>query len=78
MAGGIKDNLIDMYNGIAFKPDDPLEMARAIDTLLDDKSLYSRLACNALEYARTQSWEQIFTRFFARLQEILSENTLVA
>lgn len=71
-AGGVKDNVIDMYNGITFPPNDPVEMARSIQVLIKDRELCSHMAVNATAYALTKTWDEIFDRFFARLQGLLA------
>ncbi len=73
-AGGVKDNVIDMYNGMTFQPGDHLDMARAINMLLLDKTLRSQLASNAVEYAMTKTWDEIFDQFFSRLQNLLPKS----
>jgi len=71
-AGGVKDNVIDMYNGITFTPDNPMEMTGAIQKLVDDQGLRSQLSINAASYALTKTWDGVFDSFFARLQYLLA------
>ena len=73
-AGGVKDNVIDRYNGITFQPGDHLDMARAINMLLLDKTMHSQFVSNAVEYAMTKTWEGIFDQFFGRLQNLLPKS----
>ena len=73
-AGGVKDNVIDMYNGMTFQPGDHLDMARAINMLIHDKTLLAQLVTNALEYAMTKTWDGIFDQFFFRLQSLLPKS----
>lgn len=70
-AGGVKDNVLDMYNGISFHPDDPADMAQSIQTLLKDPVLLANMRTNAITYARTKTWDEIFDKFFNRLQDLL-------
>jgi len=73
-AGGVQDNVIDRYNGITFAPGEHLEMARAIHMLVSDDSLQSQLRANAVEYAMTKTWDEIFDQFFSRIETLLSKN----
>lgn len=73
-AGGVKDSIIDMYNGISFHPDDPAAMAGSIQALLKDPVLLATMRMNAIAYARTKTWDEIFDKFFDRLQELLDKN----
>lgn len=73
-AGGVKDNVIERYNGITFEPEAHLEMAGAIQLLLADESLRSRLRTNAVAYAMTKTWDGIFDQFFSQVDTRLSEN----
>lgn len=71
-AGGVKDNVIDMYNGITFLPDDPADMAGSIQTLVKDRALLANMKVNAIVYAQTKTWDEIFDKFFERLQNLLA------
>ncbi len=73
-AGGVIDNVLDMYNGIGFQPGDAIDMAKAIKGLIEDHELHSRLAANALVYALSKTWNEIFDKFFAHLQEYIPVN----
>jgi len=73
-AGGVKENLVDMVNGIAFEAGDERGMADGILKLLDDTSLREKLAENARSYALARNWDKIFTVFFDNCREIVSYN----
>ncbi len=70
-AGGVQDNLIDMYNGLSFQPGDPYDMAQAIHQLLSEPDLRARLTCNASQYALSKTWSEIFSEFFTHLDLLL-------
>lgn len=70
-SGGIKENLMDMYNGIAFEPGDSEAMAAAIQTLIQDKMLRERLAENARSYSQFRSWDSIFDNLFQKYRELI-------
>lgn len=63
-AGGIKENLIDRYNGLAFAGGQSLDMAEKITFLLTDDSLSSSLGANARKSVENKTWESIFTDLF--------------
>ncbi|MEA4924102.1 MAG: glycosyltransferase family 1 protein [Syntrophomonadaceae bacterium] len=64
-AGGIKESLVDGYNGLAFAPGDAKAMADSILQLLVDAKLRQNLAENARKFALERTWDIIFARFFA-------------
>lgn len=62
--GGISDVLIHDVTGIAVEPDQPEALADAIERLLSDESLRSRLGAAARQHALSQfSWSQVAERF---------------
>ncbi len=70
-AGGVRDNLIDMYNGLSVRPGDSCDMAYAINRLLQDSNLRAELAANAIDYVLSKTWPEIFAKFFSRLDLLL-------
>ena len=56
--GGIPDMIVDRLNGILVRPDDPLELANAISSLLDNDALRKKLARNAKRV--------LFSRYYKR------------
>lgn len=70
-AGGIKDNLSNMENGIACRPKNAVSMARAIATLVEDSVLRKNLAHQAYRYAGTRSWEAVFNRLLESYSEVV-------
>lgn len=70
-AGGIKDNLRHLENGIACKPRNAVSMARAITTLVEDNNLRTNLANQAYQYALTCSWEAVFHKLLESYYEVV-------
>ncbi|WZL74706.1 glycosyltransferase [Clostridiaceae bacterium 35-E11] len=65
-AGGLRENLIDMYNGLAFKADNPDHMAEKIIDLIKDPNLRCSLKENARNYTLSKNWEKIYTDLFKK------------
>jgi glycosyltransferase involved in cell wall biosynthesis len=72
-AGGVKESLIDGYNGLACAPGDETGMAHNIIRLLVDANLRKELANNARSYALARTWDKIFTGFFDNCREIVPD-----
>jgi L-malate glycosyltransferase len=70
-AGGIPEIVQNDVNGILVEPDNPKTLAQAMDRVLSDEILQTRLASNGLKTAREQfdftrtagSYEAVFSRF---------------
>jgi len=73
--GGIRENLHSNYNGFAVNRGDSKEMARQVTTLINDPTLYSRLRENALHYAESKSWDQVFKNLFLNYEKVASIDT---
>lgn len=72
-AGGIKDNLRHLENGLACQPRNSLSMAQAILTMVEDDDLRVRLAEQAFAYAGTRSWEAIFSKLVESYENVIEE-----
>ncbi|MES3005144.1 MAG: glycosyltransferase family 4 protein [Patescibacteria group bacterium] len=58
--GGIPDFIDDKETGIFCSPDNPQSVARAVNTLLNDKDLYIKLSNNGKRVASTKyGWDKI-------------------
>ncbi|MCL0033115.1 glycosyltransferase family 1 protein [Peptococcaceae bacterium] len=73
MVGGVKDNLVHGYNGIACKPRNAKDMAGAVIRLARDVSYRRKLASQAREYALKKSWDEVFDRLFNSYQQVLEK-----
>jgi len=72
-AGGVKESLIDMSNGLAFTPGDEKEMADCILRLVVDSKLRKILADNARSFALARTWDVIFSSFFRSCRMIIPD-----
>ena len=59
--------------GIILEENTPECFAKAVRTLYEDKTLYNRLADNALRLSREVNWEREFGRLIQRERELVNE-----
>ena len=71
LAGGVKENLIDNYNGLAATKDCVEQFSAKLKRIITDQQLRERLACNARKYALNNSWQQIFKKLVASYQDVI-------
>ncbi len=74
MAGGIKENLIDGYNGIACFKNDKNEFIKKMETLIINQNLRKRLAIKARKHALEQSWDGVFNHLLNSYQNVIKNN----
>jgi glycosyltransferase involved in cell wall biosynthesis len=74
-AGGVKENLMDMDNGLAFTSGSSEEMAEKIAQLLTDDQLRISLAKNAKRHAMTRDWDEVFLTLFKSYQGVIDEHS---
>lgn len=77
-AGGVKENLKNMYNGLAFNPGASQEMADKIERIIVDNELRKTLGKNARTYAATKSWSQVFVSLFNDYSTVIKKHKLNA
>ena len=66
--GGLANTVIDGETGLLVPPGDPAALATAIERLLDDRALGSRLGASGRDRARAWfDWDSIYEREYARL-----------
>ena len=70
-SGGVKDSMLDNYNGLLCKPRDVESFTLAIERLLTDSGLIIELGRNAREYALTKSWNWVFDNLISDYKHIL-------
>ncbi len=71
-AGGIRENLIDMENGIAFSSGDSQAMADKIEKIINNEELKNNLSKNAREHTLSKSWNEIYSNLFRRFREVIN------
>lgn len=72
-SGGVKDNVIDNYNGLMCPPRAATSLAEAIIKLAEDKLFIKALAANAREHAATKSWTNIFDQLVRDYSSVLEK-----
>jgi len=74
--GGVSDNLIDGYNGIACRPRNSIDFYKACNKLLENEDYAYELSKNALRHTSTIKWENIFETLVASYNEVIGETPL--
>lgn len=72
-AGGISDNLIDGYNGIACREKQEDDYYNAAEKIINDESLRKNLANNARAFALTKDWDRTFDGLVKDYENLLLE-----
>ena len=70
-AGGVKEHVVDQYNGLTCKPLDADDLADKMSVFLSDPSLRDSLSKNARKTAEQMSWENIFQQIMPQLQNLV-------
>ena len=73
-AGGVKNLLVDNFNGFACTPRNHHEMANAMLRLGQDKQLRSELSRQAREYALNHAWDDILNNLVHSYEELISRD----
>lgn len=71
--GGIKENLINAYNGLAFKKGNSNSMAEKIMALIEDNQLRQNIKENAINYTQTKSWDSIYNDLFNKYRMVIEQ-----
>ncbi len=58
-------------NGLIAEPKDPNDLAKKINLLLDSPELRKEISQRAVQFAKEQSWENIFERLFDSYREVI-------
>ncbi len=70
-AGGVKDNLIHRFNGIACSIRNEVEFYKACEKLINNRDLLKKLQHNARLYTLNKSWNHIFSELINSYQEVI-------
>ncbi len=73
--GGAFGIIQEGKTGLISNPRDPGNLAEKIESLLDNSILRKRISQNALEYAKTQTWENILNQLFADYHKVVFNYT---
>ncbi|OCL28559.1 glycosyl transferase family 1 [Orenia metallireducens] len=71
LEGGVRENLIDNYNGLACEEIDPEDFSIKLEKLIIDRKLRTELGNNAYKYALNKSWDNVFKRLVANYQKVV-------
>ncbi len=72
LQGGVKENLVNGTNGLAFNVGSDSDMAKKIEHLLNNGGLRQELALNARAHAMEKGWERVFERLFDDYQAAIN------
>jgi glycosyltransferase involved in cell wall biosynthesis len=70
-AGGIKENLQDGVNGLAFVAGDATDMAKKMELLINEKMLRQKLGANARKSVEKKTWDFVYEDLFRRYDAFL-------
>ncbi|MFP4198928.1 MAG: glycosyltransferase family 4 protein [Halanaerobium sp.] len=73
MAGGVKENLINNYNGLAVESNDAAEFTAKLEELIVNQRLRKLLTHNARQYALEESWDQVFEKLDRSYQKVIKD-----
>lgn len=75
--GGVSDNLIDGYNGLACREKNESDFFTAAQKLILDKSYRAQLSDNARSFALTKDWNRSFDKLMLNYKELISSKKLL-
>lgn len=73
LAGGVKENLINNYNGLACQGNNVQEFTVKLEKIVLDDKLRKSLAHNARQYALEQSWDHVFEKLEKSYQKVIAD-----
>jgi len=71
--GGVRDTLIDGYNGFACREKNVDDFVQASIKLIEDKNLRNELANNARQFAKSKDWDKSFKSLLDLYKEIIND-----
>ncbi|ACL69869.1 glycosyltransferase family 4 protein [Halothermothrix orenii] len=72
-AGGVKENLIDRYNGLACFRNNIDDFVNKIEEVISNESLRETLGQNARQHALNNTWNEVFNELFDYYRSILGK-----
>ena len=76
-AGGLKDNIVDGYNGILSVPNEVESFYQGIRLLIEDNSKRIEMSKNARSFAETKSWDKVFEGLIESYKTVLNRNSIL-
>ncbi len=70
-SGGVKDSIVEGYNGIYFRHRDMDDLERAIKYFIENKNIICELGKNARQSALDKSWDNVFDGLLADYHDVL-------
>jgi glycosyltransferase involved in cell wall biosynthesis len=71
-AGGVKDNVRTMVNGMLCEPGSIEQFVHAVEMMYHNEELRLKLSQEARKYSLQQSWDRIFSRLFESYLGVVS------
>jgi len=75
LEGGVKENLIDGYNGIACEPGSGQSFADGIEKFAKNESLRREMSQNARNHAKRMDWDTVFDGLFYEFKSVVENET---
>lgn len=72
-AGGVKENLINKYNGLKCEKNDVDEFSSKLEELILNNNLRKVLSHNARNYSLDKTWESVLNKFVNKLINIIED-----
>lgn len=70
-SGGVKENIIEGYNGIMCKPRDTKSFYESITRLIENIDYRIQIGENARKYTYSKQWDKIFDKLVYHYQEVI-------
>lgn len=70
-SGGVKDNIVDGYNGLLSKPQDVKSFKQGIKILIDNEDYRIQIGKNARKFALNKDWDKIFEKLIHQYEEVI-------
>ncbi|MFZ5650095.1 MAG: glycosyltransferase, partial [Bacillota bacterium] len=74
-SGGVKENLFNLYNGLACRPRNCADMVKAAIELIENESLRKTLAGQARAHALTRSWDNVINKLVDGYAETIAQKS---
>ncbi|MFW6001278.1 MAG: glycosyltransferase family 4 protein [Halanaerobium sp.] len=73
-SGGVKENLINNYNGLTCEKDNPVEFSRILEKLILNNKLRDILGHNARQYSLEKKWKKVFENLIKNYIKVLDKD----